>query len=288
MAKLIDLLHLGHTRGTAVYLLEGDEPAIVDCGPEVCIGGLKAGLAEHGLALADLRHIVLTHIHLDHAGAAGALVREHPGLQVHVSEIGAPHLVDPARLNASSRRVFGAVFDRLIGDLEPVPAENVRVLGDRVLGLDVVPAPGHARNQVALFESDGTCYPGDAVGCQIPPSRFLYPLTPPPEIDLPAWEGTLDALAERRPRVFCLPHFGVVEDPPEHLARIRELLAAWAERVRAGESEEAFVAAAEAELSAAADPETAEAYRLQPGFALSYAGLRRYYDKLAQRREGGT
>ena len=107
MAALIDLRHLGNEGVIASYLLEGPEPALVDCGPAICLPGLEAGLARLGLALADLRHILLTHIHPDHAGAAGELVRRHPALQVHVHEVGAPHLVDPARLERSARRLYG-------------------------------------------------------------------------------------------------------------------------------------------------------------------------------------
>ncbi len=127
----IDLLHLGGEQVVGAYVLEtNDGPALFDCGPTVCIDRLKDGLAAHGLALTDVRHLLLSHIHLDHAGAAGTLVREHPSLQVHVSEIGAPHLIDPSRLDASARRLYGDAFDALWGELAPVPEENVHVVGD--------------------------------------------------------------------------------------------------------------------------------------------------------------
>jgi glyoxylase-like metal-dependent hydrolase (beta-lactamase superfamily II) len=279
MPRTIDLLHLGRPHTTAVYLLDGAEPTIIDCGPETCIPGLEAGLAEHGLRLADVGHVLLTHIHPDHAGAAGALVRAHASLQVHVSEVGAPHLVDPTRLLRSARRVFGDDFDRLFGEIQPVPAGNVHVLGRRVLGLEVLPTPGHASHHVSFLDEDGTCYAGDAAGILVPPSRFLYPATPPPEVDLPAWERTLAALSERRPRALYLAHFGPVTDPAVHLASMRERLLDWAGRVREGWSEQAFVAAAEAELAAGAEGEALAAYRLQPGFPLAYAGLKRYFEK---------
>ena len=286
MPRTIDLLHLGRPRTTAVYLLEGPEPAIVDCGPATCIPGLEAGLAEHGLELADLGHVLLTHIHPDHAGAAGALVRKHPNLQVHVSEVGAPHLVDPARLERSARRVFGDSFDSLFGEIGPVPPANVHVLGRRVLGLEVVPTPGHAAHHVSFFDAEGVCYVGDAAGILVPPSSFLYPATPPPEVDLPGWERTLEELARRRPEALYLAHFGRVEDPATHLERMRERLLDWAQRVREGWSEAAFVAAAEEELTQAAQGEALAAYRLQPGFALAYAGLVRYYEKADGPTEG--
>ena len=111
--QLLDLRHLGRERVIGSYLLEGDEPALVDCGPSSCLDALREDLAAHGLGIGELRHLVLTHIHLDHAGAAGSLVRENPDLLVHVSEIGAPHLVDPSRLEASARRLYGDAFDTL-------------------------------------------------------------------------------------------------------------------------------------------------------------------------------
>lgn len=276
--QLLDLRHLGRERVIGSYLERGDEPALVDCGPSSCLATLRATLAEHGLEVEELRHLVLTHIHLDHAGAAGALVRENPGLLVHVSEIGAPHLVDPSRLERSARRLYGADFDRLWGPLLPVPEENVRIVGDSVLGLEAFATPGHASHHVSYLTADGACLAGDAAGVRIPPGRYVAPVAPPPDIDLEAWERTLDAIAERRPARLLLPHFGVVDDPEEHLARVRTELAVWAERARAG-TEEEFVRAAEADLGASADLGTAEVYQRAGPFSQSYAGLRRYWDK---------
>ena len=127
----LDLRHCGHERVIGSYLLETEVgPALFDCGPTTCIGELKARLVERGLELRDIRHLLLSHIHLDHAGAAGVLVREHPELTVHVSAIGAPHLVDPSRLESSARRLYGDEFDTLWGELAPVPEENVVVVGN--------------------------------------------------------------------------------------------------------------------------------------------------------------
>ena len=118
----IDLFHLGIDRSIGCYVLDTEDgPALFDCGPSTTIGALKTGLTERGLRLADIRHLLLSHIHLDHAGAAGVLVREHPALQVHVSAIGAPHLLDPSRLETSARRLYGDAFDMLWGELAPVP-----------------------------------------------------------------------------------------------------------------------------------------------------------------------
>ena len=172
----------------------------------------------------DIRHLLLSHIHLDHAGAAGAIVREHPHVQVHVSEIGAPHLVDPSRLETSARRLFGDAFDDLWGELVPVPPENVHVVGDRVLGLDCFPSPGHAWHHVSYLDREGTLYTGDSVGVRIAPARFVLPPTPPPEIDLEAWEDTIVETERRAPARLAVVHFGVFDDVQEHLAAFRETL----------------------------------------------------------------
>ncbi len=281
MDELIDLLHLGRPRVIASYLLGGDEPAIVDCGPSTCVDALEAGLTRRGLAVGDLRHLVLTHIHLDHGGAAGVLVRMNPALIVHVSEIGAPHLLDPSRLERSARRLYGDDFDRLWGELAPVPEANVRIVGERVLDFDAFPTPGHASHHVSYLAPDGACYSGDATGVRIPPATYLAPVAPPPDIDLEAWGRTLDAIEARRPERLCLPHFGVIEDPVTHIAEMRMRLRVWSERVREGADEEEFVAAAERELAASvADPELAESYRSAAPFWQSHAGLKRYWEKL--------
>ena len=279
--QLLDLEHLGRERVIGSYLLAGDEPALVDCGPASCLDALRAGLAGQGLEVGELRHLLLTHIHLDHAGAAGSLVRENPGLVVHVSEVGAPHLVDPSRLERSARRLYGDDFDRLWGPLVPVPEENIRVVGDRVLDLEVFPTPGHASHHVSYLTADGACCTGDAAGVRIPPGSYVAPVAPPPDIDVEAWERTLDAIAERRPERLLLAHFGVAEDPEFHLAELRAALRTWAERAREG-SEEEFVTAAEADVRAAADRATAELFEQAGPFWQSYAGLRRYWEKKAE------
>src|SRR6478736_1938683 len=188
MLEPLDLRHLGHERVIGSYLLETkDGLALQDCGPTTCVPELKARLAERGLELPDVRHLLLSHIHLDHAGAAGVLVREHPGLQVHVSEIGAPHLVAPERLERSARRLYGDTFDDLWGELAPVPAANVHVTGDNVVGLACFPTPGHASHHVSYLDADGTLYAGDAAGVRIAPGRCIMPPTPPPDLDIESW-----------------------------------------------------------------------------------------------------
>jgi glyoxylase-like metal-dependent hydrolase (beta-lactamase superfamily II) len=262
------------------YLLEtSDGLALLDCGPTTCIEQLKAGLGRHGIGLADVRHLLLTHIHLDHAGAAGVLVREHPGLQVHVSEVGAPHLVDPTKLEASARRLYGEAFDDLWGELAPVPEENVHVVGERVVGLACVPTPGHAWHHVSYLDAEGTLYAGDAAGVRIEPGRFVLPPCPPPEIDLEAWERSLEEIERRTPSALALIHFGVFDDVQEHLAAFREALRSWSSRVEDGMDEATFVAAARYDVSQADGDELARDYDRAAPYWHHYLGLERYWRK---------
>lgn len=275
----IDLHHHGAERVVGCYLLEtSDGWALNDCGPSSCVPRLEEALDRRGLALSDINHLLLSHIHLDHAGAAGVLVRKHPGLQVHVSEVGAPHLIDPSRLEKSARRLYGDAFDELWGELAPVPEENVRALQHgRVVGLEVFPSPGHANHNLCYRAPDGTLYAGDAAGVRIQPDRFVCPPTPPPEFDLGAWLDTLDEIERRKPARLALIHFGVVDDPQPHIDQLRRRLHEWT----ADESPEAeWIARREREWAAeSAHPETYE--RAMPLWQ-SYAGLRRYWDKLAE------
>ena len=191
--SLIDVMHLGRDRVIGAYEIDG---LIVDPGPSSCMDTLVAGLEE------EPRALLLTHIHLDHAGASGSLVRRFPGLRVYVHESGAQHLVDPAKLLESATRLYGDDMDRLWGDVLPVPAESVVALvgGESIEGFRVAHAPGHARHHVVyLHEATGDAYVGDVAGVRIPPIDFTIPPTPPPDIDLEAWERSLDAVAEWDP-----------------------------------------------------------------------------------------
>ena len=195
---------------------------------------------------------------------------------MHVSEIGAPHLVDPSRLERSARRLYGDDFDRLWGELAPVPGENIHVVGDETLGLATFPTPGHASHHVCYLDGEGTLYAGDAAGVRIRPSEFVLPPTPPPEVDLEVWGQTLDEIAARGPKRMALIHFGVFEDVERHLEELRRRLHEWAERVRDGASEEQFAALAADDLAA-----DQAAYEQAMPFWQSYAGLKRYWEKRA-------
>ena len=191
-----------------------------------------------------------------------------------MSEIGAPHVVDPSRLERSARRLYGDEFDSLWGELVPVPEANVHHVGGTVLGLDCFPTPGHASHHVCYLDGEGTLYAGDATGVRIQPGRRVLPPTPPPEFDLDAWEGTLDEIERRRPERLALIHFGVADDLERHLADLRERLERWTGWVGTGASEEEFVAAAAEDLGPDRD-----AYEHAMPFWQSYAGLARYWQK---------
>jgi glyoxylase-like metal-dependent hydrolase (beta-lactamase superfamily II) len=274
----IDLHHQGHERVIGSYVLDTEDgPALFDCGPSTTIGALETGLAQRGLELTDVRHLLLSHIHLDHAGATGTLVRMHPALQVHVSEIGAPHLVDPARLERSARRLYGDAFDVLWGELAPVPPQNVHVVGEHVLGLDCFPTQGHASHHVSYLDRDGTLYAGDAAGVRVPPGRTVFPPTPPPDIDVELWQRTIDEIERRAPERLALIHFDVVEEPVSHLAELRLALYDWAEFVQGGASEEEFAAYCRTELADAG--EDVAAYELAMPFWQCYRGLKRWAEQ---------
>ena len=278
MLEPIDLHHQGNDRTVASYLLDtNDGPALFDCGPTTTIAALESGLAERGVTLTDVRHLLLSHIHLDHAGAAGVLVRQHPSLQVHVSEIGAPHLAEPERLERSARQLYGDSFDTLWGELAPVPAQNVHVVGERVLGLDCFPTPGHASHHVSYLDRDGSLYAGDAAGVRIQPGRSVLPPTPPPELDVEQWERTIEEMVRRAPARLALIHFGVAEDPQRHLAELRLALYDWAEFVLGGAGEEEFVDYVRTELRDAG--ERLQDWDAAMPFWQSYRGLERWVEK---------
>ncbi len=241
---LIDVRYSRTAQVIGSYLLLGDRPALVETGPTSTVETLLDGVRQAGLDPADLAAVAVTHIHLDHAGGAGALAQRFPHLQVYVHAIGAPHLVDPARLVASAARLYGDDLPRLFGDVVPVPAERVRALNDgdavllgsrRLVALDT---PGHARHHHAFWDPDtADLFTGDMAGVALPGSRYVRAPTPPPQLDIPAWERTLARVRSLHPKRLLLTHFGPhtwVEDLlaqfeeslHRNLAIVREALAA--------------------------------------------------------------
>jgi glyoxylase-like metal-dependent hydrolase (beta-lactamase superfamily II) len=251
----LDVRHLGTPR---VICCHEPEPGfLVDPGPASSIGGLLAALGG-----VEPRRILLTHIHLDHAGATGLLVERFPSVEVWVHRIGAPHLADPSRLIASATRLYGDDMDRLWGRIVAVPAQNLRVLegGERLEGYRVEYTPGHASHHVAyLHEATGTALCGDVAGVRIGDGPLIAP-TPPPDIDIEAWHTSIDLVAAWRPERLALTHFGSFTDADDHLARLHEELdeavrrareldgaayAAWvSQRVRASSEAPAYEQAA--------------------------------------------
>jgi glyoxylase-like metal-dependent hydrolase (beta-lactamase superfamily II) len=261
------------------YVLETEDGlALFDCGPASTLENLRRGLRTRGFELEDIRHLLLSHIHLDHAGAAGVIVRKNAHLVVHVSEIGAPHLVDPSRLEASARRLYGASFDGLWGELAPVPQANVRVVGDNALGLEAFPTPGHASHHVCYLHPDGTLYAGDACGVRIAPNPVVLPPTPPPDLDVDAWERTIDEIERRQPQRLALVHFGAFGDVAGHLRVLRRRLLEWRDIVAGGASEDEFAEKVRGAVAAHADD--FGVYERAMPLWQSYAGLKRYVERL--------
>ena len=234
----IDVIHLGLHGVISAYWIDGPEPAIVDPGPSTSLGGLEDSLAELGVGLSDIRHVLLTHVHLDHAGGTGHLVSRFPHLQVHVHADGAPHMADPERLVASTRRTFGEAHDRLWGEVTPVSAECIRPWAPAgpvsVPGVRAFATPGHISHHVSfLAETDGFLVAGDALGVILAPGAPTYPPTPPPAIDVPAWLETLHGLESVDPDAFGVSHFGIHDDFAGRLAEMRDRLSALRDRVEA-------------------------------------------------------
>ena len=272
---MIDVKHQGRDRVIGSWLVDG---LLIDPGPESAVETLLAGLGDE-----RPRALLLTHIHFDHAGASGALVERWPDLPVYVHEKGAPHMADPDRLVVSARQIWGDDFDRLWGRVVPVPEQNLRVLegGETVEGFDVEYVPGHAKHHVAYFHHDtGHAYVGDMAGVRIPPSDVTRAPTPPPDIDVEAWLDSVDRIEARNPTAVVLTHFGRVEDVAGQLGAVRAALRMQAQLARES-SEEEFVAELERIAGEEVDDETGTRLVDAGNPQDFYAGLRRYWDKVA-------
>ena len=291
--RQLDTLLGGWDQVTAGFLVDGDQPALVETGARSSVAAVRSALAGAGLGPADLRWLVLTHIHLDHAGGVGDLAAAFPHATVVVHERGARHVVDPSRLIASAARVYGPLLDSLYGTMAPVPAERVVAAGDghRVdLGggraLVMVDSPGHAlHHHAVLDEHTGTLMVGDAVGVRLPGIGVLQPAVPPPEFDLEAATASLHRFAALRPERVVLSHYGPVADPLATLDEAEGLLSRWvavAERVLAadaGAGIEEIAAALQAEVGLDAEgvaPALRERAQTLNGIHSNSAGIHRY------------
>jgi glyoxylase-like metal-dependent hydrolase (beta-lactamase superfamily II) len=277
--RLIDLLHLGRERVIGCWQV-GD--VLIDPGPGSCLMTLLAELGDW-----RPRALLLTHIHLDHAGATGSLVARWPDLEVYVHERGAQHLTDPSRLLQSARRLYGENMDRLWGETLAVPSENIRILqgGEQLFGgrFEVAYTPGHASHHVSYLNGS-VAFVGDTGGVRITPETLTIPPTPPPDIDVEAWHASIELIASWRPELLAMTHFGSSAAVQDQLEELAERLDTWAALARA-EDPQTFVDTVCAEIEADAGPELLPAYVQAANPHQLYQGLERYWRKHQDTRE---
>ncbi len=271
--RLIDVVHVGRPRVIGVWQVGR---VLVDPGPTSCLPRLLDALGG-----SRPRALLLTHIHLDHAGASGSLVQMWPNLEVYVHERGARHLAAPERLIDSARRLYGDDMDRLWGEMVPVPEGNLRVLegGESILGgsFKVAYTPGHASHHVSYLH-DGTAFVGDTGGVRITDTGPTLPPTPPPDVDLEAWQRSIELIAGWRPKRLVMTHFGSSSDVDAQLDELRQRMGEWAELARVSD-EQTFIATITAETADRVDSEFVPAYIQAAPPEQMYAGLRRYWRK---------
>ena len=268
--------------------------ALVDPGPSSTLPTLRARLGAAGISMRDVTTILLTHIHLDHAGATGTLVRQQPALRVFVHEKGAPHMASPDKLLASATRLYGDAMDRLWGEVLPVPPAAMTVLagGERISAagraFDVEYTPGHASHHVCFFDrASGVALVGDAAGVKLMPDGFVMPPTPPPDVDLEAWQDSLTRIERWRPDTLLLTHFGTSSPTAGHLSALRDHIGLASGLVkqslaRDGEDsdrEQWFADQLRLELTRRMNVADAHAYEVAGRFDLNWRGLARYWRK---------
>jgi glyoxylase-like metal-dependent hydrolase (beta-lactamase superfamily II) len=280
--RVIDVRHLGRPNVIGCWEVDG---ALVDPGPESSLATVLEAIGDE-----QPRAVLLTHIHLDHAAATGAMVERWPDLEVYVHERCAPHLIDPSKLLASAERLYGDRLEYLWGRILPVPEANVHVLGggESVLGMRVAHTPGHASHHVCyLHEGSGTAFVGDVAACRIPPSNLVMPPTPPPDIDIEVWEESIGIVEAWQPERLALTHFGAIDDPLPHLHEVRERLRTEAELAHELPND-AYEADLQRRIRAQLDEEghgedtVAELLQAVPT-AYQWSGLDRYWRKRAER-----
>ncbi len=232
---LIDLHFQGMPRVIGAYLLPtSDGLALIECGPTTTLDALETGIRSLGHDLADVRHVLVTHIHLDHAGAAGVLLDRLPQAQLYVHEIGAPHMIDPTNLVRSAARIYGDRMDLLWGEIRPVPADRVVVVADNEIvsiggrTLRAMYTPGHASHHIAYHDEEARLiFVGDVAGVRIPPAIEVWPPTPPPDVDIVGWHASIARLRAANPDRMLLTHFGPWDDVSPHLDQLGARLDQW-------------------------------------------------------------
>jgi glyoxylase-like metal-dependent hydrolase (beta-lactamase superfamily II) len=294
--SFIDLDFLGRPGIIAAVILQSSAGvAIIDPGPTTTADGLESKLAAMGIGLADVRQILLTHIHLDHAGCVGALMDKCPDARLLVHERGAPHMIDPSRLMASAKRLYGAEMDSLWGEMRPVAAARVQALrgGEQIEGsgrtLDVAYTPGHASHHVSFFDrASGIAFVGDTAGIRRGGGNYVLPPTPPPDIDLEAWRQSADLILGWEPDTLFLTHFGAFQGARPHFQALFERLQLWSELARRllkdpaltdAERQDRFVAEAVQELRSTVGEAEAAKYSRAGRLDYSWQGLARYWQK---------
>jgi len=302
---MVDTKMAGEPEFNAVYVLDGDEPALVEAGPGADLPLVLEALERLGIGPSDLAHIVVTHIHLDHAGAAGALAARFPSATVWAHERGAPHLADPTRLVASTARTYGDERMRaFFGDTLPVPADRLREMNDAdrlpMAGrsLDVVQTPGHASHHVALHDDrSGAIFTGEAIGSHLPWGPAFRPALPPPEVDVELALASIERIRSRRASSLLTSHFGPVPDPDDACDAAAGHVRSWAETVRRvlerdpGSSvqdvatELGSLAATEFERETGR-PIDMDRYDAIGSISMNAAGLVRYWRKRWEREDG--
>lgn len=274
--RAIDTLHLGRRRWICCWQVG---QVLIDPGPTL---SLERVLAE--LDGWQPQAILLTHIHFDHAGGTGSLMRRFPGLEVYVHELGAPHMIDPTRLWASAARLYGE--DSMLstwGEFVPVPGDRVHDLrGGETLKIggdtfEVAYTPGHAQHHVCYLH-EGTAFVGDAAGVRIEPGLPTLPPTPPPDIDVEAWHDSIDLIRDWHPERLAITHFGAHDDPERQLDEVSERLDRWAESARS-QDRDGWAAAVEEDLRPSVSPDAFDSFLAAVPLDQAYAGLRRYWDK---------
>jgi glyoxylase-like metal-dependent hydrolase (beta-lactamase superfamily II) len=304
----IDTLMCGLEQVTSAYLVEGSEPALVETGPTTSRDAVIEGLRDLGVGPDDLAHIVVTHIHLDHAGGAGALAPHFPRATVWVHERGLPHLAEPSKLVASAARAYGSEerLRELFGPVQPLPTQRMRPMTDRVLvslgnrRLEAVYTPGHASHHVALFDSrTGAVFVGDALGVFLPGVRILRPAMPPPEFDLEVAVDSVKLIAAREPPLILFSHFGPAKEVP-HLCQLAiHRMRKWTDVVETAlqetEDHDEIVRILKQQTASEVSPAAGERrdvledrYDLAASYEMNAVGLARYLRKRAEARAGGT
>jgi glyoxylase-like metal-dependent hydrolase (beta-lactamase superfamily II) len=281
--RLIDVMHLGRPRVIGAWRV-GD--VLIDPGPTSCLETLLTGLDG-----VRPRALLLTHIHLDHAGASGSLVQRWPDLEVYVHERGSRHMASPERLVQSARMLYGEDMGRLWGEMLPVPEENLRVLhGDETLfdgAFEVAYTPGHASHHVSFLHTpDGTAFLGDVGGVRIAGTPLTVPPSPPPDIDVEKWHASIERIRAWNPSRLVMTHFGSSEDVDDQLYELSERLDDWAAYAR-DHDRGAFVERVRSEVGEHVDAETAAAYEQAAPPDQLYAGLERYWRKRAETVSSG-